>query len=86
MTLEQFCLGVPKSSPLLKKKTFVCLFSLVGQWALFTRFGPMGPIHPVWALVSSMHLQHTSSQIIKWSTPLAYHIPHIPMGTILLST
>ena len=29
----------------------ICLLSLVGQWVLFTRFGPMGPIHPVWSHV-----------------------------------
>ena len=25
-----------------------CLFSLVGQWALFTRFGVLAAIHPRW--------------------------------------
>ena len=30
------------------KMTNVCLFSLVGPWALFTRFGALAAIHPRW--------------------------------------
>ena len=26
-----------------------CLFSLVGPWALFTRFGALAAIHPRWS-------------------------------------
>ena len=39
-----FCVGRKNR----KKKYLFCLFSLVGPWALFTRFGALAAIHPRW--------------------------------------
>ena len=49
-----FCVG--RKNPKLHK---FCLFSLVGPWALFTRFGALAAIHPRWGnryVSCSMHL------------------------------
>ena len=32
----------------IKQISKFCLFSLVGPWALFTRFGALAAIHPWW--------------------------------------
>ena len=40
----QFFAWAGKIQKLLK----FCLFSLVGPWALFTRFGALAAIHPRW--------------------------------------
>ena len=45
-----------------------CLFSLVGPWALFTRFGALAAIHPRWGsrYFISAKLQLTFSCCALW--------------------
>ena len=43
----------------IRKMQKFCLFSLVGPWALFTRFGALAAIHPRWGNRYS-HNRHVS--------------------------
>ena len=45
----------------IKKMHKFCLFSLVGQWALFTRFGALAAIHPRWG-----NRYQSSSLQMRW--------------------
>ena len=58
---EFFCAGERRPRPIwgppgpffawagqIQKLSKFCLFSLVGPWALFTRFGALAAIHPRW--------------------------------------
>ena len=60
----------------IKKLHKFCPFSLVGPWALFTRFGALAAIHPRWGNRYTTMLTQKQLWIWKYGVP-KYLLPHL---------
>ena len=60
----------------IKKIHKFCLFSLVGHWAPFTRFGPMAAFQPLWAknVIQTAANKLLLCQVIGFLQPTDTHI------------